>query len=155
MKKLLLSTIALMGCMAVGAQSKMIVNGANNSTDKFDLANVSKITFTEDGALLVHDLLGDSKAFSLEGVNTITFEGDFTAISTPQTSAKGHLNFAYNGKEVSINGLEHSAIAIICSTSGAVVARQRVSEGQAVSVESLAKGVYVVVVDGASFKFVK
>lgn len=155
MKKILLTAIAAMACMVAGAQSRMILNGTDNSTNKFDITNVSKITFTDNGNLNVYDQLGASQSFSLQTLRTITFEGDFTAIASPEATTKGKIAFAYNAGEVSISGLEKPATAVVCSTSGAVVARQRVAEGESLNVTALAKGVYVVVVDGASFKFVK
>ena len=154
MKKMLLSALALMGVAAANAQSTMTVDlGSDNAT--FDLTNVSKITFADNGSMNVFDALGVSKTYELDTVRKITFAGDYTAIDDTKTEPASQLEFAFDGDGIIVNGLDARAVALVSSASGAVVARQTVENGSRVETNSLSRGVYVLTVAGKSLKFVK
>lgn len=154
MKKMLLSALALMGVVAANAQSTMTVDfGSDNAT--FDLTNVSKITFADNGSMSVFDALGASTTYNLDTVRKITFAGDYTAIGDTKAEPASQLGFAFDGDGIIVNGLDTRAVALVSSTSGAVVARQTVENGSRVETGSLSRGVYVLTVAGKSFKFVK
>lgn len=154
MKKILLSALALMGVAAANAQSTMTVDlGSNNAT--FDLTNVSKITFADNGSMNVFDALGASKAYQLDAVRKITFAGDYTAIADTKAEPASQIGFAFDGSAVTVSGLDQRCVARLASASGAVVARQTVENGSRVETGALPSGVYVLTVGGKSFKFVK
>lgn len=154
MKKTIFSVLALAATMTASAQSEMIFDlGTKNTT--FNLSNVSKITFSDDGNINVYNALGTADSYALDALKKITFKGDFTAIADTKTEPQAGLTFAYDGSRLTVNGLKTAATARICSTSGAMVAHQRVEDGESIEVGSLTKGVYVLTVDGKSFKFVK
>lgn len=154
MRKLLLSALAMAGCLTAGAQSTMTLHlGASPAT--FSLDNVSKITFADNGNINVFDALGGSESFALDKVSKITFAGDFTAIGDVKAQPKAQLAFGYDGYSVRVSGLAAPAVARLTNAAGAQIALATVADGGRIDVSSLQKGVYVVSVDGVAFKFVK
>lgn len=154
MKRQIITSLALVACMAAGAQTKMTLDlTGKNAT--FSLDNVSKITFSEEGMLNVFDKLGASQSFSLDEVRKISFAGDFTAINDTKTDPAAGVSFQFDGNAVRVNGIANTSTARLASVSGALVGMQKVDNGGTIDVSSLAKGVYVLTVDGKTFKFVK
>ena len=65
------------------------------------------------------------------------------------------VSFQFDGNSVRVNGIAKTSTARLASVSGALVGMQKVDNGSSIDVSSLAKGVYVLTVDGKTFKFVK
>ena len=105
--------------------------------------------------LNVFDKLGASQSFSLDEVRKISFDGDFTAINDTKTDTAAGVSFQFDGNAVRVNGIANTSTARLASVSGALVGMQKVDNGGTIDVSSLAKGVYVLTVDGKTFKFVK
>ena len=105
--------------------------------------------------LNVFDKLGASQSFSLDEVRKISFAGDFTAIESTKTDPAAGVSFQFDGNAVRVNGIANTSTARLASVSGALVGMQKVDNGGTIDVSSLAKGVYVLTVDGKTFKFVK
>lgn len=83
MKRQIITSLALVACMAAGAQTKMTLDlTGKNAT--FSLDNVSKITFSEEGMLNVFDKLGASQSFSLDEVR----KSALTATSPPSRAQR-------------------------------------------------------------------
>ena len=73
MKRQIITSLALVACMAAGAQTKMTLDlTGKNAT--FSLDNVSKITFSEEGMLNVFDKLG-ARAFLVVGFRPFSRDG--------------------------------------------------------------------------------
>lgn len=157
MKKLLLFTLMAAASVTAGAQNKMIVRQAETGKESaFTLAGISKLTFA-DGAMTVTTKAGaaeQTQAFNLAEVGRITFGSDATAIGKVKASAvRG--TFAYDGTTVRVAGLSKPSTATIYSASGAAVARVAQWDGSGMNVSTLAPGVYMLNVDGQSYKFIK
>lgn len=157
MKKLLLSTLALAGCMAASAQDQptLSVDLGNGQFYDTEISSLQKITF-EDGDIILHDVDNSSVEFSLGNVKKILFKGvPATSIKSTLAAPESQITFAFDGQSIRVSGLDKRAGATVCSTSGTVVARQTVENGESVNVAQLAKGVYVLNVSGKTFKFAK
>ena len=156
MKKLLLSTLALAGCMAASAQDQptMSIDFGDGHVYDTEIMSLQKITF-EDGHMILHNTDESAAEFAVGDVQKIIFKGVETSIKNTVATPESQLAFAFDGQNIRVSGLDKRAGATVCSTSGTVVARQTVENGQSINVAQLAKGVYVLSVNGKTFKFAK
>ena len=111
MKRQIITSLALVACMAAGAQTKMTLDlTGKNAT--FSLDNVSKITFSEEGMLNVFDKLGASQ---LE-LNTAEFSGSGAPVrgsrAAEATAALVGLGYSQTEAAAALKGIDLENLSI-------------------------------------------
>ena len=111
MKRQIITSLALVACMAAGAQTKMTLDlTGKNAT--FSLDNVSKITFSEEGMLNVFDKLGASQ---LE-LSTAEFAGSGVPVrgskAAEATAALVGLGYSQTEAAAALKGIDIETLSI-------------------------------------------
>lgn len=158
MDKKIILTCAALSLLAVGkasADQKMVVTDTSTSTvlESFSLGDISKLSFAE-GKMTVTMNDESTQDVSLSTSLMLQFEDVATAISQVD-AAKGKLQVAYDGENVSFAGLGGVADAAVYTMGGQKVLSLKAWNGKPVSMASLGRGVYIIKVNNQSFKFVK
>lgn len=149
MKRTLLAAIAALFCLSAMAEdfNLYIINAASEKTT-YAVTDLQKITF-EDGSVVVTTTAGTTATVAISDIakmyfNTESAEG-INAISQSAISFDGNtIHFAESADKVSVY-----------SASGSLVATGSQLAGSTLSLSDMPHGVYIVAIDGKSFKVIK
>lgn len=162
MKKLKKTAFLLLLTLAGGgtafAQESLVVysNTSDTPLHTVALTDIAKITF-ENETFVIHDVEKKTSPFAYSNVKSIKFANLSTGIGLPQTDNADGLNLYFRGGYVGAEGWTDGATgeAVIFDISGRVVVADRKWNGQPISVEGLAKGVYIFKVNNKAIKFTR
>lgn len=151
MKKQLLTIALLAGTLTTSAGINLVVAGQQQHS--IAVGDIGKITFTESTMDVYGKDSGKIGTFNLSDITKLFFsdkEGNVTEINPD-----GMLKFSKSGNILKVDGLSTPADAFIVSASGRVVMQQKQWDGSILDVSPLTKGVYILAVGNAAFKFIQ
>lgn len=154
--KLLLSLLLGFSIFAKAENNptNLVVWAKDGTKVAYALAEKPKVTFTETD--LVITAKGVEVNYSLENMARFTYEEDntTTAITNLQT---GESPFKLNGESLLFPTLKANSTVSVYSLNGALVFKKTVSQNgeYAFSLSNLNAGVYIVNVNGLTYKIVK
>ena len=146
MKKFFLAAFAALFSLTCLADDYYL-NVIANATDSYATASLKKITF-ENGNVVVTTSNGTSTSYAISSISQMYFSSTSAGIGTISTDS----NIAWDGTTLSLNGLKGKVQ--VYQPSGALVASES-ADAEHINLSRLSKGVYVVNVNGQSFKIVK
>lgn len=147
MKKIFLAVVAALFSLTALADDYFL-NVIANATDSYATASLKKITF-ENGNVVVTTTAGASTSYAISSISQMYFS---STSASGIGSISNDKSFAWDGTTLSLNGLKGKVQ--VYQPSGALVASES-ADSQSINLSRLSKGVYVVNVDGQSFKIVK
>ena len=151
MKKQLLTIALLAGTLTTSAGINLVVAGQQQHS--IAVGDIGKITFTESTMDVYGKDSGKIGTFNLSDITKLFFsdkEGNVTEINPD-----GMLKFSKSGNILKVDGLSTPADAFIVSASGRVVMQQKQWDGSILDISPLTKGVYILAVGNAAFKFIQ
>ena len=146
MKKFFLAAFAALFSLTCLADDYCL-NVIANATDSYATASLKKISF-ENGNVVVTTSDGASTSYAISSISQMYFSSTSAGIG----SISNDKSFAWDGTTLSLNGLKGKVQ--VYQPSGALVASES-TDSQSINLSRLSKGVYVVNVDGKSFKIIK
>ena len=146
MKKIFLAAFAALFSLTCLADDYYL-NVIANATDSYATASLKKITF-ENGNVVVTTSNGTSTSYAISSISQMYFSSTSAGIGSISTDS----NIAWDGTTLSLNGLKGKVQ--VYQPSGALVASES-ADAERINLSRLSKGVYVVNVNGQSFKIVK
>ena len=146
MKKIFLAAFAALISLTCLADDYYL-NVIANATDSYATASLKKITF-ENGNVVVTTSNGTSTSYAISSISQMYFSSTSAGIGSISTDS----NIAWDGTTLSLNGLKGKVQ--VYQPSGALVASES-ADAERINLSRLSKGVYVVNVNGQSFKIVK
>ena len=146
MKKLSFTVIAAF-CSIIAFADDYYLNVIANATDSYATANLKKITF-ENGNVVVTTNTGTNTLYAISSISKMYFSSTSLGIGT----IRNDRSFAWDGTTLSLKGLNGKVR--VYQPSGSLVFSES-ANAQSINLSHLAKGVYVVHVDGLSFKIVR
>lgn len=146
MKKFFLTAVAVLFSLTALADDYYL-NVIANATDSYATASLKKITF-ENGNVVVTTSNGASTSYAISSISQMYFSSTSAGIGSISTDS----NIAWDGTTLSLNGLKGKVQ--VYQPSGALVASES-ADAERINLSRLSKGVYVVNVNGQSFKIVK
>lgn len=155
LSRLTVLSLLLLPCSYAGAQTetveRMVVSEQGHTLDKVDLAEVQRISFTED-AFSVDKKDGTNALYGYKAAVTF-IEDDVSGIG--KTAVSAH-NIKVHAREnlIYIEGAKPGSV-VVYALNGTRCIGLAQWNGQPVDVSTLPQGIYVLKVDGASFKFRK
>lgn len=157
-KTAFLFLLTLAGYGTAFAQESLVVysNTSDAPLHEVALADISKITF-ENETFVIHDVDKRTSPFAYSSVKSIKFANLLTDICLPQAENSDGVNLFFRDGCVGADGLTPGVAceAQICDISGRIVVADRRWNGQPISVENLAKGVYIFKVNNKAIKFTR
>lgn len=157
MKQVFIFTILLLSfvsAMAEKPKTFLIVWAKNGIKVAYALVEKPRVTFTETD-LVINTNSGEVIKYSLENMARFTYEDNSIAgIKNLQT---GELPFEVNDESLIFPTLKENSIVSICSLNGTLVFKKTINqEGEyAFPLSILNTGVYVVTVNGLTYKIMK
>ena len=146
MKKIFLAAFAALFSLTCLADDYYL-NVIANATDSYATASLKKITF-ENGNVVVTTSNGASTSYAISSISQMYFSSTSAGIGSISTDS----NIAWDGTTLSLNGLQGKVQ--VYQPSGALVVSES-ADAERINLSRLSKGVYVVNVNGQSFKIVK
>ena len=146
MKKFFLAAFAVLFSLTCLADDYYL-NVIANATDSYATASLKKITF-ENGNVVVTTSNGASTSYAISSISQMYFSSTSAGIGSISTDS----NIVWDGTTLSLNGLQGKVQ--VYQPSGALVASES-ADAERINLSRLSKGVYVVNVNGQSFKIVK
>ncbi|MBR3530459.1 MAG: T9SS type A sorting domain-containing protein [Bacteroidaceae bacterium] len=146
MKKIFLAAFAALFSLTCLADDYYL-NVIANATDSYATASLKKITF-ENGNVVVTTSNGASTSYAISSISQMYFSSTSAGIGSISTDS----NITWDGTTLSLNGLQGKVQ--VYQPSGALVASES-ADAERINLSRLSKGVYVVNVNGQSFKIVK
>jgi len=143
--------------MAVQAQQGLLVKSSTGAVTSVSYKDVSKLTFVNEIMTLVSPAGISGQSYALATVASVTF-GDVTinAIDEPLTSNGINLYPTFTSSSVNLQGAAIGAQVAVYSMTGSVVMQLQVaSDLQSINVRDLKAGIYLLRVNGKTFKFSK
>jgi len=148
MKKMLLVAIATICSLSAFADDlNLYIIDSSNTEASYPVSSLQKITF-ESGNVVVTTTSGTTASTAISDVSKMYFGTASTAIETAQAAQ----DIAFDGQNITVLG---GGKVSVFQPSGALVASATADDGQTISLQTLPKGIYVVKMDGKSFKVVK
>lgn len=123
-----------------------VVSSAAQTT--YPLSNLQKITFS-DGNVIIQTKSGETGQVPISTIQRMYFDSTPTSIA----EAKADSGLAWDGKTLRMIGA--SGTLEVYQTSGALVSKGVVTDGESINLSQLPKGVYIVKAGGQSFKIMK
>lgn len=149
MKKILFLAIAILfslNALADDFSLYILTTGESTPTD-YAVKDIQKITFS-DGNVVVTKTDGTSATVAMNNITKIYLD---SSVADAIDNVSGN-QFAWNGQQITTAG---TGTIRVFQPSGTLVTAQPVSEGQAINLSHLPQGIYVVSLNGQSFKIVK
>lgn len=155
-KKKTIAAVALLALAGVQAQAQteVVVTKLSGGQEKFELADMSKLTFG-DGAMSVVMLTKPVASLSLSDLQNIRFVSASDAIGSIVGDGSQGVRSSYDGDRLSVTGVDGSASAAVFTTDGRKMFGEEHWDGTSVDVSALPKGVYIFKVNNNTFKFIK
>ena len=148
MKRIFLAVITAfisITAMADGENGLYIIAGDNSNS--YPVSEIQKITFS-NGNVVVEKTDGTKASTAMSSISRMYFGELETAIQT----IEGDSSSPWDGKNILIKGRQNVKVY---HSSGSLVYEGQFNDGEAVSMESLPRGIYVVEVGSKSFKIAK
>lgn len=146
MKKFFLAAFAALFSLTALADDYYL-NVISNATDSYATASLKKITF-ENGNVVVTTSNGSSTSYAISAINQMYFSSIAAGIGSISTDN----SMAWDGSTLSLKGMQGKVQ--VYQPSGTLVASES-ANSECIDLSHLSKGVYVVNVNGKSFKIVK
>ena len=149
---LLFATIGSVTVYAQDAQNCMFVHKKDGNVAGYAISSIGTVTF-KDGNLCVNKTDGSTESYGISTLNHVNFkaaEAGVSALQQGETKLASTLVDNY----VSIAGLDGVASISIYSLDGRTVKQTRQNASE-IYVGDLAKGLYILNVDGKTFKYCK
>ena len=146
MKKNIIAIMAALFSLTAYADDYFL-NVVSNTSESYSTGSLQKITF-EDGTIIITTTDCTNTSFTISSISKMYFSSTPLAISTTNND-KG---FTWDGTTLSLNGL--TGKVQVYQANGALIVSDLVNT-QSLNLSYLAKGIYVVRVDGRSFKIAK
>lgn len=147
----------VIGVSEVKAQN-LIIKLKDGSENTQSIESVQKFSFT-NGDLLLKYLDGSTDAFSLSTISSIRFKQSPTGIDNPTVAGFEELSVFPNPAKDFItlrNIPSGSSTVAIFQMDGTMVLQTRVSSDVGtIDIRNLGKGLYLIKINGKSFKFIK
>lgn len=156
MKKTIFMMLAAF-TLSVGAQAqdKVVVNKKDGGKQAYEMEKISKITFQEDAYTIVGKDNSDMATVSYADTKTITFEL-VDGIEQIVNTERGKMKIIKQGNTITVEGFNgNDGRVAIFSLDGTMMQSNNAWRGDAISVESLPAGIYVININGQSLKFTK
>lgn len=155
LKRLTTFTLLLLPCCYAGAQTttteRMVISENGTVKDRPMLDSINRITFAEDG-LMVNKVDGKNEKYGYQAV--ITFiEDDPNSIGATQAT-QGNIHVYARENLIYIEGMSQGRVGVF-ALNGAQCVSAPHWKGTPIDISALPKGVYVLKVGDASFKFKK
>lgn len=155
MKKLFLILFLIFFGLSMRAEIKLVIWGKDGSQVAFALSEQPQLHFYEDNTMTVSSLSSEQK-FTLSEIRKYTFEGlddaGYRNLEDDRASS-----FKFDGELLLFPALKAGSTVTIYAVGGAVVMRKVIETAGDYSfpISHLDKGVYLVSVDGLTYKIVK
>lgn len=149
---LLFAMIGSVTVYAQDAQNCMFVHKKDGNIVGYAISSIGTVTI-KDGNLCVNKVDGSTESYAINTLHQVNFKSANAGISALQEGGV-KLNSTLVDNYVSIDGLAGVANISIYSLDGRVVKQTRQSASD-IYVGDLAKGLYILNVDGKTFKFCK
>jgi hypothetical protein len=155
MKKLFLILFLLFFGLSMRAEIKLVIWGNDGSQVAFALNEEPQLYFHEDYTMTV-STLNSSQTFKLSDIRKYTFEGLDDAGYRNLEDDRGS-SFKFDGELLLFPALKAGSTVTIHAVGGAVVMSKAIETAGDYSfpISHLDKGVYLVSVDGLTYKIVK
>lgn len=154
---LLLIVMLLAGIMptvCVGeTTSAMYVSKTDGSSFSHGLSGIQNVTF-KDGNLYVNFTSGTTESYGISGITKITFKNDQSGVSSVKAAVRG-IYPSMAESTVALRGFEGEVDVCIYSVDGSLLCSIRQDAQEPVYVGNLAHGIYLLNVNGQTFKFCK
>jgi len=140
----------------VSAQKYMHVYPNSGDKDTYEIANVARIDFTQEGIQVITDADG-GKIYAFTDTRKITFNNSTAVTELKQDAATMTLYHPKGSDFVYVRGWDgQQATAVrIYAVNGANVITLRNWNGEPIDISALAAGIYIITVDNKSTKFIK
>ncbi len=142
--------------IALGQQS-VKVTLQNNSVQVYSVDPDGKLWFNNSTLMINVDGVATPVSIPLSTIRTVTFDGSTTGIANVANDNESIIIFpnpAENYFEVESAGTKKMIVRIF-NTAGLQVAEGIYTSGSRIDITSLAKGIYIVVINNQSFKLTK
>lgn len=156
-KRTILAFVLCIGIyIGLNAQNVVVVENNDNTTQTFALGEQGEMLFTENNdSLVVRISENDYTSFLLSEINKIYFVhvSSVSEIDVQNTMfvypnpARDFIKIANNSKE--------NQILSIYSIDGRMLVKQNYSANEGIDISSLKEGLYIVKLNGQTFKFSK
>lgn len=150
---LLLALPLLAGTTATAQNQQVVVNLKDGQAQTILMDEMGYFTFSPQGSV-VAKTKKSSLTWLIDNVQSIKFQNLITGIGAIRTESS-QLTLRHSNHQLTAEGLDGTANAAVYTVNGQQVMSLNVWNGQAVSTEQLAKGVYVLRVGNQSIKFVR
>ena len=148
MKKLLIALIAAFYTLQVMADDFSLYITASSTSSEYSLSSLKKITFS-GGNIVLTTTSGQSQSFAISSITKMYFG---TTSSSIQQLADGAAT-TWDGETLTFAG--NSGKVRIYRPSGTLVASQSIADEASISLSTLPRGIYIVNINGKSFKISK
>lgn len=149
---LLLALPLLAGTTATAQGQQVVVNLKDGTAQTIPMDEMGYFSFA-DGSVLAKTKK-QSLSWLMDNVQSIKFKNLLTGIGAIRTES-AQLTLRHSNRQLTAEGLNGTANAAVYTVNGQQVMSLSGWNGQAVSTEQLAKGVYVLRVGNQSIKFVR
>lgn len=148
----LLYSLSPLACFGQSGKQYLVVWKADGTKVSFDLEEEPSTKFS--AGKLVISTSSMSAEYPLKSVVRFTYEGESTAISTPNPSGMG---FSQKGDDIRVYGLGTDAAVQLYSLDGVMLESKKRDSDSTVnfSLSGRPSGVYVVKIGDHSLKFMK
>ncbi len=158
-KQLSVLSFLVVGVLSpVQAQDQMIVAMNDGGAEQtFMLADIGKLFFESEN-MLVRQKSASTSSIPLSSVQSIKFvDSTVTGLRTLDNDKNSSLRISIASGAINVQGWDSSRLAtvMIYSTGGTVAYADRKWNGSSINTESLPKGVYILTINGQTFKFSK
>ena len=149
MKKLYLILFLMCFCGSIMADQVLQIVKADGQTHTINL-NQEPVTFYEDGNLVI-TTINATISYPLETVHKFVY---ISGSSDIQDIKGDRFEISRDGKFLTLSGLEKDTEAYLYSVNGMLMERIHVTASTSISInlESYPLGVYMIKVDGATYK---
>ena len=117
------------------------------------LSGIQNVTF-KDGNLCVNFTSGTTESYGISGITKITFKNDQSGVTSVKAAVRG-IYPSMAESTVALRGFEGEVAVRIYSVDGSLLCSIRQDAQEPVYVGNLAHGIYLLNVNGQSFKFCK
>lgn len=152
MKKLLLMAIALIACLNIHADDfDLYIVSTSNTTTNYPVSTVRKLTF-DKANVVVTRTDGTTITVAMDDIARMYLD-TATEVDAIERTAADNAAIAWDGQQLTVNGTADRIH--VYQAGGTLVMQQSATNNATLSLAHMPQGVYIVTVDGKSFKIVK
>ena len=149
--KYIFTILLLAACMSVQAQQMLIEKGGENN-EVISLDNLKRITF--NGTTVNVEQNDGTKSSSAMGEIERIYFGDFTAIDDVNTQSRELVTYITR-EEIAINSPAGTLVTVYDVIGSQVISIRLGSDGEAISIAQLPKGIYIVKANDKTAKILR